>query len=86
MVNNTVSDIGTIIQKGTLDTVVQSINGVLTRFIPGKEEWAVVGFALYLGWLWRNRDYASGGYDVWLKASLILYLLLKILGLGSKLF
>lgn len=87
MVNETLPNAGTVTQvKGFLDSIVQFVNELLTQFIPGNEEWAVVALAVYLGYEWRNRDFASGGYDVWLKASLVFYLILKIFGLGSKLF
>jgi hypothetical protein len=70
--------------KNIVTPIVNAINGLLHQVLPGKEEWVVIGLALYLGWQSRNREYVSGGYDVLIKASFIIYLLLKILGFGIK--
>lgn len=70
--------------KNIVTPIVNGINGLLHQVLPGKEEWVVIGLALYLGWQYRNRNYISGGHDVWIKASIIIYLLLKILGFGIK--
>jgi hypothetical protein len=77
-----------IIEKaqGVIGPIVNFVNSALTSLLPGKEEYVVIGVALFLGWKYREHEYVSGGYDLWVKASLIIYLILKILGFGVKWF
>lgn len=70
--------------QNVVSPIVSVVNNLLTQLLPGKEEYVVIGIAAYLGWQWRSREYASGGYEVWAKASIIAYLILKILGFGIK--
>jgi len=87
MVNETITNPGIIKQvQKVVAPVINLINGLLTQLIPGKEELVVIALALYLGWQWRSREWNSGGYDIWLKASIVIYIILKIIGLGNKLF
>lgn len=70
--------------QNVVGPVVTLVNGILTAIIPGKEEIAVIVVAAYLGWKWKEREYVVGGWDLWFKASIIIYILFKLVGFGVK--
>lgn len=71
--------------QNVVGPVVTLINGLLTSLIPGKEEYVVIAIAAYLGNKYREREYVIGGWEVWFKATIIIYIIFKILGFGVKL-
>lgn len=70
---------------GYVTPAIMWFNGLLTKLIPGKEEFVILAIALFIGWKIRGRMYVQGGYGYWLKASGIVYLILKIMGFGINL-
>lgn len=70
---------------GYVAPLIMGFNSLLTKLIPGKEEFVILAIALFFGWKLRSREYVAGGYGYWLKMSGIIYVILKIMGFGIDL-
>lgn len=64
--------------------IIGSFNGLLTQYLPGYEELVIIGIALFIGYKLKHQAYVMGGWDYFLKASLVVYVILKIMGFGMN--
>lgn len=72
--------------RNIVATVAKLVNGVLATLLPGREEYGVLVIAVLCGYWWKHRMWSSGGYTDWAKGAVVAYIILKLLGIGNKLF
>lgn len=72
--------------KAFITPIVNFINSAFTTILPGREEWIVLGIAAFIGYKYKQWNWSAGGWDDMLKGTVVAYIALKILGLGTKIF
>jgi hypothetical protein len=68
----------------TVIPIVGGFNGLLTKLIPGYEELVIIAIAAFIGYKLKHKEYVIGGWDYFAKATVITYIILKILGFGMN--